>query len=122
MWFLFFIMLSVFDMIHNNYLYNFRRCVVLLLLPQFFSKKGRQVLLGYAFILAITGPAKNTLHNMGILSESLACGQVNKNNLYCLQFNIHLKLQSIQTFFFEIYYRLTFWDFNVIHFDHYRNN
>ncbi|KAF5297552.1 hypothetical protein FQR65_LT09983 [Abscondita terminalis] len=51
------------------------RCVVLLLLPQFFSKRGRQALMAYAFILAITGPAKNTLHNMGILSESLACGQ-----------------------------------------------
>ncbi|KAK5647195.1 hypothetical protein RI129_002087 [Pyrocoelia pectoralis] len=51
------------------------RCIVFLLLPQFFSKRGRQALIAYAFILAITGPAKNTLHNMGILSESLACGQ-----------------------------------------------
>ncbi|XP_044264380.1 DC-STAMP domain-containing protein 2-like [Tribolium madens] len=51
------------------------RCVVFLTLPQFFSKRGRQALLAYAFILAITGPAKNTLNNMGILSESMACGQ-----------------------------------------------
>ncbi|RZC33618.1 DC-STAMP domain-containing protein 2-like [Asbolus verrucosus] len=51
------------------------RCIVFLTLPQFFSKRGRQALLAYAFILAITGPAKNTLNNMGILSESLACGQ-----------------------------------------------
>ncbi|XP_031343488.1 uncharacterized protein LOC116171003 isoform X2 [Photinus pyralis] len=50
-------------------------CVVFLLLPQFFSKRGRQALMAYAFILAITGPAKNTLQNMGILSQSLACGQ-----------------------------------------------
>lgn len=57
----------------------FRRCIVFLLLPQFFSKRGRQALLAYAFILAITGPAKNTLNNMGILSESLACGQVSKS-------------------------------------------
>ncbi|KAJ8924160.1 hypothetical protein NQ315_006944 [Exocentrus adspersus] len=51
------------------------RCVVLLTLPQFFSQKGRQALLAYAFILAVSGPGKNTLNNMGILSESLACGQ-----------------------------------------------
>ncbi|XP_048516014.1 DC-STAMP domain-containing protein 2-like [Athalia rosae] len=51
------------------------RCVVFLLLPQFFSKRGRQALMAYVFILALTGPAKNTLHNMGVLSESLACGQ-----------------------------------------------
>ncbi|KAJ8970326.1 hypothetical protein NQ317_019606, partial [Molorchus minor] len=50
-------------------------CIVLLTLPQFFSQRGRQALLAYAFILAISGPAKNTLNNMGILSESLACGQ-----------------------------------------------
>ncbi|XP_030764756.1 uncharacterized protein LOC115888990 isoform X2 [Sitophilus oryzae] len=51
------------------------RCIVLLTLPQFFSKRGRQALLAYAFVLALTGPAQNTLNNMGILSESLACGQ-----------------------------------------------
>lgn len=51
------------------------RCIVFLLLPQFFSKRGRQALAAYAFILALTGPAKNTLHNTSVLSESLACGQ-----------------------------------------------
>ncbi|KAF7278584.1 hypothetical protein GWI33_008203 [Rhynchophorus ferrugineus] len=51
------------------------RCIVLLTLPQFFSKRGRQALLAYAFVLALTGPARNTLNNLGILSESLACGQ-----------------------------------------------
>lgn len=51
------------------------RCMVFLLLPQFFSKRGRQALAAYAFILALTGPAKNTLHNTNVLSESLACGQ-----------------------------------------------
>ncbi|KAJ8955683.1 hypothetical protein NQ318_008554 [Aromia moschata] len=34
------------------------RCIVLLTLPQFFSQRGRQALLAYAFILAISGPAK----------------------------------------------------------------
>ncbi|KAG5882313.1 hypothetical protein JTB14_019337 [Gonioctena quinquepunctata] len=51
------------------------RCVVLLTLPHFFSEKGRQALLAYALILVVSGPAKNTLNNLGILSESLACGQ-----------------------------------------------
>ncbi|XP_017788736.1 PREDICTED: trichohyalin-like [Habropoda laboriosa] len=51
------------------------RCVVFLLLPQFFSKRGRQALMAYAFILAITGPVKNTLHNTAVLSESLTCAQ-----------------------------------------------
>ncbi|XP_018338244.1 PREDICTED: uncharacterized protein LOC108746157 [Trachymyrmex septentrionalis] len=51
------------------------RCIVFLLLPQFFSKRGRQALMAYAFILTLTGPAKNILHNISVLSESLACGQ-----------------------------------------------
>ncbi|XP_054003275.1 DC-STAMP domain-containing protein 2-like [Hylaeus anthracinus] len=51
------------------------RCIVFLLLPQFFSKRGRQVLMAYAFILALTGPVKNTLHNVAVLSESLTCAQ-----------------------------------------------
>lgn len=32
-------------------------------------------MLAYAFILALSGPAKNTLHNVEVMSESLACGQ-----------------------------------------------
>lgn len=59
---------------HTSLLHS--RCIVFLLLPQFFSKRGRHALMAYAFILTITGPAKNTLHNVGVLSESLACTQV----------------------------------------------
>lgn len=55
---------------------HLHRCIMFLLLPQFFSKRGRQALMAYAFILTLTGPAKNILHNISILSESLACGQV----------------------------------------------
>ncbi|XP_058794429.1 DC-STAMP domain-containing protein 2-like [Phymastichus coffea] len=51
------------------------RCMVFLFLPQFFSKRGRQALMAYAFILALSGPAKNALYNIGVLSESLACSQ-----------------------------------------------
>lgn len=45
-------------------------------MPVIFSKKGRKVLLGYILVLAVNGPAKNTLNNMGILSESLTCTEV----------------------------------------------
>ncbi|EFN90000.1 DC-STAMP domain-containing protein 2 [Harpegnathos saltator] len=31
--------------------------------------------MAYAFILTLTGPGKNTLHNTSVLSESLVCGQ-----------------------------------------------
>ncbi|XP_057651832.1 DC-STAMP domain-containing protein 2-like [Diorhabda carinulata] len=51
------------------------RCVVLLTLPHFFSERGRQLLVAYALILVVSGPVKNILNNLGILSESLACGQ-----------------------------------------------
>ena len=54
--------------------------MVFLLLPQFFSKRGRQAMMAYAFVLALTGPAKNALRNTEIMSESLACGQVT----YCI--------------------------------------
>ncbi|PSN35587.1 DC-STAMP domain-containing protein 2 [Blattella germanica] len=57
-----------------NFLFLFR-VVVFLMLPQFFSKRGRQALVAYAFVLALAGPAKNTLKNTEIMSESLACGQ-----------------------------------------------
>lgn len=50
------------------------RCVVLMIVPQLFTVRGRQALLAYAFILALTGPGRNTLNNMRVMSESLACG------------------------------------------------
>ncbi|XP_043285569.1 uncharacterized protein [Venturia canescens] len=66
-----FVVKSVFGFLGGMFL----TCVVFLLLPQIFSKRGRQALMAYAFVLTLTGPAKNTLHNTGVLSESLACGQ-----------------------------------------------
>ncbi|VVC30076.1 Dendritic cell-specific transmembrane protein-like [Cinara cedri] len=51
------------------------RCVLLMVLPHLFSSKGRHALLMYAFILTFTGPSKTTLHNTGVLSESLTCLQ-----------------------------------------------
>ncbi|XP_032523480.2 uncharacterized protein LOC116774821 isoform X2 [Danaus plexippus] len=51
------------------------RCLVFLLIPQFFSRVGRYTLTCYALILILTGPATNTLRNFEVLSESMACSQ-----------------------------------------------
>ncbi|KAE9542621.1 hypothetical protein AGLY_002532, partial [Aphis glycines] len=51
------------------------RCIFMMVLPQLFSDKGRHALLMYAFILSFSGPSKTTLHNTGVLSESLTCLQ-----------------------------------------------
>ncbi|XP_049880439.1 DC-STAMP domain-containing protein 2-like [Pectinophora gossypiella] len=51
------------------------RCLVFLLIPQFFSRVGRYTLTCYVLVLILTGPATNTLKNSEVLSESLACGQ-----------------------------------------------
>ncbi|KAI5639448.1 DC-STAMP-like protein domain-containing protein [Phthorimaea operculella] len=51
------------------------RCLVFLLIPQFFSRVGRYTLTCYALVLILTGPATNTLKNSEVLSESLACAQ-----------------------------------------------
>ncbi|XP_059050497.1 uncharacterized protein LOC131845449 [Achroia grisella] len=52
------------------------RCLVFLLIPQLFSRVGRYTLTCYALVLILTGPAKNTLKNSEILTESMACQQV----------------------------------------------
>lgn len=51
------------------------RCIVLLILPQFFSKKGRVAIVGYAFVMVFNGPAANTVENTKVLTSSLSCGQ-----------------------------------------------
>ncbi len=52
------------------------RCLFLLGLPQLFNSKGRAALLAYLVVLALSGPGKNTVRNMEVLTESLVCGQV----------------------------------------------
>uniref|UniRef100_A0A182UUY4 E3 ubiquitin-protein ligase DCST1-like C-terminal domain-containing protein n=1 Tax=Anopheles merus TaxID=30066 RepID=A0A182UUY4_ANOME len=51
------------------------RCVTMLLVPQFLSKRGRAVLIGYIFLLTITGPTANTMVNVEVLGETLSCSQ-----------------------------------------------
>lgn len=52
------------------------RCVFFLLIPQFFSKRGRSAIVAYTLYLAITGPGADLMKNVEVLSDSLACGQV----------------------------------------------
>uniref|UniRef100_A0A182Q9M9 Dendritic cell-specific transmembrane protein-like domain-containing protein n=1 Tax=Anopheles farauti TaxID=69004 RepID=A0A182Q9M9_9DIPT len=51
------------------------RCVTMLLVPQFLSKRGRAALIGYIFLLTVTGPTVNTMHNVEVLGETLSCTQ-----------------------------------------------
>ncbi|XP_050072908.1 DC-STAMP domain-containing protein 2-like [Anopheles maculipalpis] len=51
------------------------RCVSMLLVPQFISKRGRAALIGYIFLLTVTGPTANTMHNVEVLGETLSCTQ-----------------------------------------------
>ncbi|XP_052817975.1 DC-STAMP domain-containing protein 2-like [Mya arenaria] len=51
------------------------RCLVLLMLPQLFSSKGRMLLLIYALILAMNNPLRNVNRNINVMSQSTTCGQ-----------------------------------------------
>ena len=51
-------------------------CFVSLLLPQICSRRGRTVIVAYIFILTLKYPTKNLLHNIGVLTDSISCGQV----------------------------------------------
>ncbi|KAL4235200.1 DC-STAMP-like protein [Mactra antiquata] len=51
------------------------RCLVLLMLPQFFSGKGRMLLLIYALFLAMNHPLNNVRSNINVMSQSATCGQ-----------------------------------------------
>lgn len=59
----------------------------MMVLPQLFSDKGRHALLMYAFILSFSGPSKTTLHNTGVLSESLTCLQVSIASITIIPIN-----------------------------------
>lgn len=52
------------------------RCLVLLTVPLFFSNRGRNVLIAFAYFLVLSGPAKHLIKNMNILSASIQCGEV----------------------------------------------
>ncbi|XP_064471351.1 DC-STAMP domain-containing protein 2-like isoform X4 [Ornithodoros turicata] len=51
------------------------RCIILLILPQMFSREGRMALMAYIYFLVLTGPAENFTANVEVLSKGLSCGQ-----------------------------------------------
>lgn len=52
------------------------RCIFLLVILQFFTKRGRSVVIAYTFAVAFTGPGLNLKNNMKILTNSIVCGEV----------------------------------------------
>lgn len=54
------------------------RCLFLLALPQFFSKRGRTMLIAYVFVITLSGPVANTTRNTEVVMQSLSCDQVSE--------------------------------------------
>ncbi|EDS42666.1 conserved hypothetical protein [Culex quinquefasciatus] len=65
------------------------QCITLLMVPQMLSKRGRIALIAYVFVLALSGPARNTVENIGLMSESLICSQAQ------LKVSIHETLKAL---------------------------
>jgi hypothetical protein len=57
------------------------QCILMLLVPQIVTKKGRVFIVGCAFYLAFAGPAKNLIHNSEVMTESVLCTQVSLNKM-----------------------------------------
>ncbi|XP_021695181.1 DC-STAMP domain-containing protein 2 [Aedes aegypti] len=51
------------------------QCVTLLMVPQILSKRGRATTIAYVFVLAMNGPARNTIANVDRLGRALSCSQ-----------------------------------------------
>ncbi|ESP05583.1 hypothetical protein LOTGIDRAFT_103236 [Lottia gigantea] len=51
------------------------RCVMLLVIPNFFTSQGRSFLLMYAMVLVMIYPVTNFSNNILVMSESATCGQ-----------------------------------------------
>lgn len=58
------------------FLHKSTRCIFFLMIPQFFSRRGRKLLLAYIYFLALTGPADNMVENIHRLSEGITCSEV----------------------------------------------
>jgi hypothetical protein len=46
------------------------------MIPFSFGKKGRKTILAYAFAIALSGPASNTLRNIDVVADSIICAEV----------------------------------------------
>lgn len=56
-------------------LFKSPQCIFFLLIPQFFSKRGRTAIVAYTFFIALNGPAANLMKNFHVMSDCMACGQ-----------------------------------------------
>ncbi|NWS81669.1 DCST2 protein, partial [Toxostoma redivivum] len=50
------------------------RMIVLLALPQFFTKEGKMMVMVLALCLTVQGPGANLLHNISQVAKALSCG------------------------------------------------
>lgn len=64
------------------------QCLVLLAMPQFFSKRGRSAMIAYVFLITFTGPIQNMAKNTEILSASMSCGQVGEFHILFQPFKL----------------------------------
>lgn len=72
------------------------QCVTLLMVPQVLSKRGRAATVAYVFVLAINGPARNTIANIDVLGKALSCSQDR------LKLAIHGALQAVKVPFLAL--------------------
>lgn len=84
------------------------RCIAALIIPILCSSKGRSLVIAFAFFIAMTGPTKNIILNVDVLTESLSCGQtqlkealetmleVMKRPLIAIKNSIAVTLREIQ--------------------------
>ncbi|XP_055538451.1 DC-STAMP domain-containing protein 2 [Wyeomyia smithii] len=68
---------------------NFQ-CLMLLMIPQILSKRGRAAMIAYVFVLTLNGPARNTVANINVLGRAMTCGQEQ------LKGAIHDALQAVK--------------------------
>lgn len=54
------------------------RCVFLLMIPQFFGKRGRAAVLAYAIYVTFSGPVENIHHNSKVMYGSILCSEVKR--------------------------------------------
>ncbi|XP_065088045.1 DC-STAMP domain-containing protein 2-like [Ochlerotatus camptorhynchus] len=72
------------------------QCVILLMVPQVLGKRGRAATVAYVFVLAINGPARNTIANIDVLGKALSCSQDR------LKVAIHEALQAVKVPFLAL--------------------
>lgn len=58
---------------------KFCQCIFMLMIPQLLRKRGKVLIIGYAFFVAFSYPGKNLINNAEELTDSLTCIHVRKS-------------------------------------------